>query len=173
MQLRPLWLLVFAAGLLAGCARPEWLKSAPQAPRYDEVIDVREAARANVCNTVAGESEVRLLADLAALRAWAASRGVELQSVSGKELPDTPYAVTEYGQRPNSGYGLAISRRAGLDDGVLVLSATFFEPSTDRWAAAEPSSPCVVVSLPTLEYTSARLLDQTGTVRATSEKPAP
>ncbi|MGQ0529590.1 MAG: protease complex subunit PrcB family protein [Panacagrimonas sp.] len=170
----------FTLTALAGCAMPTWLRL-PSLPGdgggslfgSGEVVQVTEAVRNEICNTPGGESEVHLLPNLAALQSWGASRNIVLPSISGKALPDTAYVVVEYGQRPNSGYGLAVSRRASLDDGVLLLSATFFEPQQGRWAGAEPSSPCVAVSLPALEYRSAQVRDQSGKLRTSSEAGAP
>ena len=157
--------------MLSACAKPAWVR----APDFSEwfnsenSIVVQEVARANVCRTAGGESVVSVMPDLASLQAWAAGRGVELVTVTGKPLPETPFAVVEFGQRPNSGYGLAVSRQAGMQGADLVLKATFFEPTQGRWASDEPSSPCVVVTLPPREYSTVRLLDQTGKVRAGTE----
>lgn len=161
---------------LSACARPAWLRmpelSMPDFSSWfssENAVTVEEVVRANVCGTAGGESEVRVLPDLASLQAFAASRRIELVSSTGKPLPDAPYAVVEFGQRPNSGYGLAISRQAGMNDADLVLKGTFFEPTQGRWASDEPSSPCVVVSLPPREYRIVRVIDQTGRVRAGTE----
>lgn len=166
-------LLIALALLLSACARPAWLRmpdlSMPDFAGWfdsENAVMVEEVVRAKACGTVTGESEVSVLPDLDALKAWAASRRVELQSTTGKPLPQSPYAVVEFGQRPNSGYGLAISRQAGMKDADLVLKGTFFEPTHGRWASDEPSSPCVVVSLPPREYRVVRVIDQTGRVRA-------
>ena len=176
MRTFPLLVASLTLTMLAGCAMPKWMKL----PSFSgdggsslfsggDVVQVTEAVRNDICNTPGGESEVHLLPNLAALQSWGASRNIVLPSISGKALPDTPYAVVEFGQRPNSGYGLAVSRRAILDDGVLVLSATFFEPQQGRWADSAPTSTCVAVSLPALEYSAVRVRDQTGKVRANSE----
>lgn len=134
----------------------------------EHAVPVEEVARASVCHTADGESGITVLQNLAALRGWAAARGVDLVSTRGTPLPDTPYAVVEFGQRPNSGYGLAVSRTGGLRDDTLVLKATYFEPTKDRWASSEPSSPCVMVSLPARDYAAVKVIDQTGRVRAAS-----
>lgn len=169
-------LLLLPFALLAGCAKPAWIHmpelSAPDFSSWftrENAVTVEEVARANVCHTVTGESDLTLLPDLGALKAWAASRGVDLVSSTGKPLPETPYAIVEFGQREHSGYAVAVSRQAGLRSGTLVLKATFFEPQPGRWASADPSSPCVMVSLPALEYSGIKLLDQSGQVRAATE----
>ena len=53
--------------------------------------------------------------------------------------------------------------------GGKLLKATFFEPSPGRWANNDPTSPCVVVSLPPRNYKDIRVIDQTGRVRASRE----
>lgn len=168
--------LIFTLALLAGCAKPAWVRmpevSMPDLPTWlerENAIAVEEVARANVCNTTAGESEVTLMPNVGALQAWAAGRGIELSGAGGRPLPETPYAVVELGQREHGGYGLAVSRQAGVRDGVLLLRATFFEPQPGRWAGSEPSSPCAMVSLPPREYRQVRVIDQVGKVRAGTE----
>lgn len=164
-------LLVLLASLLCACTKPAWVRAPDFSGWFDSenAVMVQEAARANVCGTAGGESVVSVLPGLAGLQAWAAGRGIELTSLTGKPLEETPYAVVEFGQRPNSGYGLAVSRQAGLDGSDLLLKATFFEPVQGRWSSAEPSSPCVIVALPPGEYSRVRLIDQTGQIRAGTE----
>lgn len=169
MRLLPTILL--ASLMLAACAKPAWVR-APDVSSWfngENGVMVQEVARANVCGTAGGESVVTLLPTLGALQAWASGRGVEFVPLTNKPLAEAPYAVIEFGQRPNSGYGLAISRQAGLKGGELLLKATFFEPTPGRWSSDEPSSPCVVVLLPAGEYENVRLMDQTGEIRAGTE----
>lgn len=158
--------------MTSACAKPAWMQ-APDTSKWfsgeNEEVLVQEAARANVCGTAGGESTVSVVPDLPSLEAWAASRGIELASITGKPLPESPYAVVEFGQRPNSGYGLAVSRQAAMKGPDLMLKATFFEPTQGRWSSDQPSSPCVMVTLPQREYRSVRLVDQTGKVRAGTE----
>lgn len=169
-------ILIAVTVLLSACAKPSWVRmpsmSMPDFSGWfnsENAVSVEEVVRANVCGTAGGESEVTVLPDLGSLQAWAVGRKVELVSTTGKPLPETPYAVVEFGQRPNSGYGLAVSRQAGMNGADLALKATFFEPTQGRWASDEPSSPCVAVSLPPREYRVVRVLDQTGRVRAATE----
>lgn len=173
--MRPLPLILFTL-LLTGCAKPAWVRvpdlSIPDFSSWfnsENAVEVKEMVRAAVCGTAGGESEVTLVPDLPALKAWASGRKVELLTVNKQALPATPYAIVEFGQRPNSGYGLAVSRQAGMRDDVLLLKATFFEPQQGRWASTVPSSPCVIVSLPLREYRVVKLIDQTGKVRAGTE----
>ncbi len=158
--------------MTSACAKPAWVR-APDTSKWfsgeNEEVLVLEAARANVCGTAGGESTVAVMPDLPSLQAWAEGRGIELVSVTGKALPESPYAVVEFGQRPNSGYGLAVSRQAAMKGADLMLKATFFEPTQGRWSSDQPSSPCVMVTLPQREYRSVRLVDQTGKVRAGTE----
>jgi hypothetical protein len=170
--MRPLLTLLLAV-LLSACAKPAWMHAA--APDFSDWFDsensivVQEAARANVCGTPGGETVVTLMRDLPSMQAWSANRGIELVSLNGKPFPEVPYAIVEFGQRPNSGYGIAVSRMAGAKDGDLMLKATFFEPIPGRWSEAEVSSPCVIVALPAAEYSRVRLIDQTSLVRADTE----
>ena len=168
--MRSLTAVVVAALLLCACASgPDKTPNLKKWFNSDNSVAVQEVGRSNVCGTAGGESVVTVVPNLAAMEAWIAGRGVDLVNVSSQPYPQSPYAIVEFGQRPNSGYGLAISRDAGLNDGDLLLKATFFEPTQGRWSSAEPSSPCVVVTLPALEFSSVRLVDQTGKVRAGTE----
>lgn len=171
MRPLPAVLALAASSALAACTKPEWVRVPDVSGWFDRenAVLVEEVARAEVCGTAGGESEVTVFADLNTLQNWVAGRQITLNNVTGKPLPATPYAVVEFGQRPNSGYGLAVSRQAGSRGSDLVLKATFFEPTQGRWASNEPSSPCVVVSLPPREYRSVRIIDQTGSVRAGTE----
>lgn len=174
--MRPFSLILLTLLMLGACAKPAWVRmpdvSMPDVSSWfnaENAVEVREMVRADACGTAGGESEVTVVPDLAALQAWAASRQVDLSTPGNQALPATPYAIVEFGQRPNSGYGLAVSRQAGMQNDVLLLKATFFEPQKGRWASTEPSSPCVLVSLPQREYRGVKLIDQTGKVRAATE----
>lgn len=164
-------LILCCSLLLNGCAKPDWIRAPDFSSWFDNehAIEVREVVRSEVCGTVGGESDVTVMPDLTALKAWAAARHVALVTAADQVLQAQPYAIVEFGQRPNSGYGLAVSRRAGMRDDVLLLKATFFEPQQGRWASDTPSSPCVIVSLPPRDYSVVKLIDQTGKVRAASE----
>ena len=168
MRLLPTFLL---ASLLAACAKPAWVRAPDFSGlfNHENGVTVQEVARSNDCATAGGESVVTLMPTLGSLQAWAAERKVELVLLTTQSLAEARYAVIEFGQRPNSGYGLAISRQAALRGDELLLRATFFEPTHGRWSSAEPSSPCVVVLLPAGEYGSVRLIDQSGEIRAGTE----
>lgn len=169
MRLLPTTLL--ATLMLTACAKPAWVRAPDFSGWFNDEnrVMVQEVARANVCGTAGGESVVTLLPTLGALQTWVAGRAVELVPLTGQPLVEAPYAVIEFGQRPNSGYGLAVSRQAALKGNELLLRATFFEPTQGRWSSAEPSSPCVAVALPAGEYQHVRLIDQSGHVRAGTE----
>lgn len=163
--------LLLLAGLIAfctACAKPAWIRPPDFSSWFndDHAIPLLEVARANNCGTSGAESRVQLFKSLAGLEAWAASRQITLLSTFGQALPESPYAVVEHGQRDNSGYGLAVSSEGGLHNDTLLVRATFFEPKQGRWASDQPSSPCVMVSLPARAYDEVKVIDQTGKVRA-------
>lgn len=162
---------ILLASLLAACAKPEWVRAPDFSDWFnsENSVTVQEVARANVCGTAGGESVVTLMPTLGSLQTWVGARDLELLPLTNKPLAEARYAVIEFGQRPNSGYGLAVSRQAALRGDELLLRATFFEPTHGRWSSAEPSSPCVVVLLPEGEYGSVRLIDQSGEIRAGTE----
>ncbi|WP_420467780.1 protease complex subunit PrcB family protein [Panacagrimonas sp.] len=160
---------IIAASLLGACAKPAWVRlpdTSDWFSKAENLVQVEEVARANVCHSVTDEIELAVLGNVAAMQALASGRGFEWVRNSAKSLPETAYAVVEFGQRPNSGYGLAVSREAALQGDTLRLRATFFEPQQGRWAGSEPSSPCVAVSIPGGAYERIELVDQTGRVRA-------
>lgn len=161
--------LIIVASLLGACAKPAWVRMPDTSDWFtkgDVPVTVEEVARANVCNSVTDETEVVVVANATAMQGIADSRDFAWVRNSSKALPETAYAVVEFGQRPNSGYGLAVSREAALRGDTLLLRATFFEPQQGRWAGSAPSSPCVAVSLPAGAYDQIKLMDQEGRVRA-------
>lgn len=134
----------------------------------ENLIEVAEVGRAVHCGGENRDVRVALLPDLASAKAWTAGRGIVLPGIEEGQLLDAPYAVVELGYRDTGGYGVAVSRQAGLKDDVLVLKATFFEPGQGRWASSEASSPCAIVSLPPRQYRSLQLIDQAGALRASA-----
>lgn len=136
--------------------------------KENEVL-VAEVGNSNQCNAPNGQTAIQLLPTEQAAVAWQAARGIQLAAAG--ELPPGRYVAVDLGQRSSSGYGLAVSRQAGLNDGVLVLKATTFAPAPDAMNAQMITSPCALVRLPAVEFSSMRLIDQTGKVRASSTGP--
>lgn len=131
---------------------------------------VLEAARSLRCNAPDNISRVTLLKDLAAVRLWQASRGIQFGNDAA--LAAGFYALVDLGQRPSGGYGLAITRPAVLhEDGHLFLRATFVEPAAGTPASAEITSPCALVKLPAAAIQFVRVYDQSERLRADSAQP--
>lgn len=159
--------------LLTACSTSSrWVPDMPDfsswfSAKENQVI-VSEVDSDSYCNAPGDASALTLLADSAAVKAWEASRGV---SLSGEgELPAGPYVVVDLGQRSSGGYGIAVSRQAGLKDDILVLRATVFEPSPGGMSTQAITSPCSLVRLPQMSFASLRLIDQTGKVRASLQQ---
>ncbi|EIT69554.1 MULTISPECIES: protease complex subunit PrcB family protein [Hydrocarboniphaga] len=159
--------------LLTACASSSrWVPEMPDfsswfSAKENQVI-VSEVDSDSYCNAPGEASALTLLADSAAVKAWEATRGV---SLSGDvELPLGPYVVADLGQRNSGGYGIAVSRQAGLKDDILVLRATVFEPSPGAASTQAITSPCSLVRLPQMNFASLRLIDQSGKVRASLQQ---
>lgn len=136
--------------------------------KENEVL-VAEAANDSQCAAPNEQTTIQLLASAQAVADWQAARGIKLEGTG--DLPAARYVAVDLGQRATGGYGLAVSRQAGLKDGVLVLKATTFAPAADAANAQVITSPCSLVRLPAIEFSSMRLVDQTGKVRASSSGP--
>jgi hypothetical protein len=170
------FLLLLPMMFVAACA--SYQLSVPQisAPDFSawfdqgNRIEVADVGRLPDCGGDGGEVRVTLLPDLAAAKDWASAHGVTLAGSDTGQLLDAPYAAVERGVSPSGGYGIAVSREAGVKNGTLVLKATFFEPGPGRWAKQEPANPCSVISLPPREYRSVQLIDQSGALRASTER---
>ncbi|WP_428309851.1 protease complex subunit PrcB family protein [Hydrocarboniphaga sp.] len=130
---------------------------------------VSEVANSTLCNAPNEQTTMQLLPTAQAALAWQAARGVQL--VGANELAEGRYVAIDLGQRGSGGYGLAVSRQAGLNDGVLVLKATTFAPAPDAMNVQMITSPCALVRLPANEFGSMKMIDQTGKVRASSAGP--
>ncbi len=133
--------------------------------RQPDEVDVAELRRLNVCGSESGAAAVTLLPDAEALRAWQQPRGIDLSDAG--PLPRGPFAVVEHGARNTGGYGLAVSRQAYVDEEVLTLYASFLSPGSEL-RAAMPTSPCVLVALPSGSYRIVELLDPLNHRRAIS-----
>jgi len=152
-----------AALLLSGCTSDlGWLL------RFsgDNPVEVRELARSIQCGTTSDKSAVSVFTDAAELRQWQDQRGIKL--IDGDAMPAGPYAVVEMGQRPTGGYGVAISRKAGIRRDLVVLKGTFISPAADSAVAQVVTSPCVLVGLPTGFNRGVVVFNQAGEIQATS-----
>lgn len=132
-------------------------------------IIVSEVSSDERCNAESEASALTLLQDGAAVKAWESARHVWL--TGSTELPTGPYVAFDLGQRSSGGYGVAISRQAGLKSDVLVLKATIFAPAADAMTTQSITSPCSLVRLPAVSFQSLRLIDQSGKVRAELNQP--
>lgn len=127
---------------------------------------VSEVSNESQCNAPDDRTTVQLLATPEAVQAWQAARGIDL--LAGLTLPPGRYVAVDLGQRSSGGHGLAVSRQAGLKEGVLVLKATTFAPRADEMSTQAITSPCALVRLPAIDFQTLRLIDQTGKVRAST-----
>lgn len=132
----------------------------------DTPVEVRELARSVQCGTESEKSVVTVIADAAELRQWQDQRGIKL--IDGDAMPAGPYAVFEMGQRPSGGYGVAISRKAGIRRDLVVLKGTFIAPAADSVNAQVMTSPCVLVGLPSGFNRGVVVFNQAGEIQATS-----
>lgn len=130
---------------------------------------VAEVGNSNLCNAPNEQTTMQLLPTAQAAAGWQAARGVQLADAA--ELTPGRYVAVDLGLRSSAGYGLAISRQAGLNGGVLVLKATTFAPAADAMSAQMITSPCALVKLPAVEFDTMKMIDQTGKVRASSSGP--
>ena len=149
--------------LLAGCTSDlGWLlRFSGESP-----VEVRELARSIQCGTQSEKSSVSVFADAAELRQWQDQRGIKL--IDGDAMPAGPYALIEMGQRPTGGYGVAISRKAGIRRDLVALKGTFISPAEGSSVAQVITSPCVLVSLPTGFNRGVVVFNQAGEIQATS-----
>lgn len=163
-------LLMLAAALaLAGCVSPGEISRMLQSEKQIEVGDVR---RSQQCGTEDAAAHIRLVPDVAALKAWEQSRNITL-SAGEPALPRGPFALVELGKRGTAGYGFAVSRHASRRGEVLTLKGTFIAPAAGRDVAQADSAPCVLVALPPRDYQAIEIVDQAGVLRATSLDDAP
>ncbi len=152
-----------AALLLSGCTSDlGWLL------RFsgDNPVEVRELGRSMQCGTTSDKSAVTVFADANELRQWQDQRGLKL--IDGDAVPAGPYAVVEMGQRPSGGYGVAISRKAGIRRDLVVLKGTFLSPAEGSAVAQVVTSPCVLVGLPAGFNRGVVVFNQAGEIQATS-----
>jgi hypothetical protein len=152
-----------AALLLTGCTSDlGWLLKFSG----DTPVEVRELARSAQCGTPSEKAVATVFTDAAELRQWQDQRGIKL--IDGDAVPAGPYAVVEMGQRPSGGYGIAISRKAGIRHDLVVLHGTFISPTAGTESTQVVTSPCVLVGLPSGFNRGVVVLDQSGAIQATS-----
>jgi len=125
-------------------------------------IEVTEVRRLVSCNSDGPQTHLYLLADRDAVWAWEHARRVDLIGVD--PLPTAgAYVLVEMGVQQGGGYGLAISRRAQIDNGlVITLSASLLTPDSSQAATLAVTSPCVLVALPQGTYHGVDLRDPSG-----------
>jgi hypothetical protein len=142
------------APVLAACAA-----IAPGAP-----LEVREAARSTYCNTPGDAPAAGLLPDVAAVLELQAARGIVL--LAEDAIAPAPHALVEMGMRSTGGYAVAVAPAASVQDGHVVLVATFTQPQPGSLRTQALSSPCVLVQLPPGDYAGVEVRDAGGAVRA-------
>lgn len=150
-----------AAGMglwaLAACSTFEQWTSAP--------LQVSQVRVLQNCNSDGPQPRVSLFADREAVRAWQERHKIELIGVD--PLPEAgAYALIEIGIHTSAGYGLAVSRQAGVSGGVVRLQATLFSPEYGQTTAQLVNSPCVLVALPPGRYRGVEVRDPAGTLLA-------
>ncbi len=139
-------------------------------PEYS--VEAIEIGRLVQCHSTGREPTLEVFVDPAAVKAWEEARGLKLSPVAG-ELPPGTYVIAEMGQRNTGGYSLAISRQAGIKDGVLYVKASFLVPGNVSMVTQAITSPCSLVLLPSRSYSRVLLVDQANKVRASAAVPAP
>lgn len=71
------------------------------------------------------------------------------------------------GRKPTSGYGIELaSKQVDLQDQTATVTVRWTEPSRDAVLAQMITSPCIMIKLVKGGYSSIRVVDQAGTVRA-------
>lgn len=132
----------------------------------DNPVEVRELARSMQCGTPSEKSVASVFTDATELRQWQDQRGIKL--IDNDAAPAGPYAVVEMGQRPTAGFGIAISRKAGIRRDLVVLKGTFISPAAGEVVAQVTTSPCVLVALPSGFNRGVVVFNQAGEIQATS-----
>jgi len=132
----------------------------------DSPVEVRELARSMQCGTTDEQSAVSVFADANEFRKWQEQRGIKL--IDSDAMPAGPYALVEMGRRATGGFGIAISRKAGIRRDLVVLKGTFISPTPDAIATQAITSPCVLVGLPSGFYRGVVVFNQAGEIQATS-----
>lgn len=122
----------------------------------DGPVLVEQVAAAKDCRGSQTHDRVTVLPTAAAVGNLQLQRDFRLTFPGA--LPDGPFALVEaagtVGPNGTRVSGLAVSRQAQVDHGVLYLTASFFTT-----AAAETGTRCVLVALPPGRYQQVVVLD--------------
>ncbi|WP_028009599.1 protease complex subunit PrcB family protein [Solimonas flava] len=126
----------------------------------DAIIKVEEIGRATNCAATSADASVQMFPNADAVVAWQGGAGVTLIGTQAM-LPGT-YVLVGIGQRASDGYGLLIAPEAEVDNNIVRLRTTYFEPTADRQTEGTPTSPCVLVRLPQGDWRGVDVYDQNG-----------
>jgi hypothetical protein len=75
--------------------------------------------------------------------------------------------LVRMGRKPTGGYGIELaSKQADLQDQAAIVTVHWIEPAKDAILAQMITSPCIMIKLAKGSYTTVRVVDQTGVVRA-------
>ncbi len=158
------WVVALLAAVTAGCGsnRPmqiigDWFSDARE-------VQVEEYGRALNCGTAGKQMTVSLFPNVARFEDWREARGVQMPGF--EQASDQQIVVIEYGQRPTTGYHLAVSRVARARGSELTLNVTLLSPPPGAVTAQMLTAPCVVVGVPRGNYRLVRVVDQSGQERA-------
>ena len=150
-------------------ATPVWLAACATTSHSDlpsGPVDVVEVHRSNQCGTAGAAPQATLFLDVAELQTWQSAHNVDFFGGRLAAVTSGAYALIENGPRNTGGYGVLVSRRANLKDGVLTLTATFLSPPPGQMTTQMITSPCVLVALPPIAVRELVLADPTGMERA-------
>jgi hypothetical protein len=128
-------------------------------------LDVSQVRVLQNCNSDGPQTRVSLFASPEEVRAWQERHKVDLIGVDPLPLAGA-YALVEMGIHTRTGYGLAVSRQAAVDDGIVELRATLFSPEYGHDTPQIVNSPCVLVAFPAGRYRGAEVRDPAGAVLA-------
>jgi hypothetical protein len=71
------------------------------------------------------------------------------------------------GRKPTGGYGIELaSNKADISDHTAIITVRWVEPAKNAILAQMITSPCTMIKLAKGSYTTVRVVDQTGIVRA-------
>ncbi|TAM09196.1 MAG: hypothetical protein EPN72_03140 [Nevskiaceae bacterium] len=146
--------LLAAAGGLAACATVGNALGIGDGP-----VLVEQVAAAKDCRGPQTQDTVIVLPTAAEVGKLQLDRNFRLTFPGA--LPGGPFALVEAAGQADGVNGLAVSRQAQVDHGVLYLTASYFAS-----AAPKAAKPCVLVALPPGRYQQVVVLDPTRARRA-------